>query len=525
MIVFLPVVLFTAAGIVAYLRGARLRLYATVVMLAATAWSLLVTADWQPAAGWLIGPVLGTLLVSRPRARRRLSFEEITRRATTLAATGLVALFAASKFPIGENPTLLSAVPWLLGAVGAAWLISPIDEKERAQADVLLIAAGSALLLMATPGGLLTAAACGAMALIPPLAARWPLTDRLDAGVRSLLIAAATAVAALALLAGSLPRPALQDLALSLQGPTLVGVALLLVAGAALGLPGRAWVVVPALLAPLAIAPSLRWAALAALIAITMSGQRRRERFAWIALFVLGLSSLFALLVSQPWSPRAQIVALAGSLLLMAVAATGSRFNAVALAGFALVILQDTSASSAFLMTRFGWVASAGAILLALRALLDRRAGKAGNPLQDALICGLLLLAVAAHDSLGLGVLAAVLLLVDLVISGAVPDPLPPRSVGLTVVTSLLLLSRSGWPPTVRFAAVTLALIAALQTSLAAGLLAALLSLGLKFSPLLKPAAAGADGRVPAARFRLLGPALSLACGLGPALVLRMLRV
>jgi len=525
MIVFLPVALFTAAGIAAYLRGGHLRLYATCAMLAATAWSLLLMADWQPAAGWLIGPVLGTLLVSRPPARTRLTFEEITRRATTLAATGLVAVFAATKFPIGENPTLLGALPWLLGAVGAAWLISPIDEKERAQAEVLLIAAGSALLLTAAPGGLLTAAACGAMALLPPLAARWPLKERADSAVGILLLVAAAAVAALALLASSLPHPALQDLAVSVDSPALLGVALLLVAGALLGVPGRAWVVVPASLALLAIAPSLRWAALAALTATTFREQRRRQRFAWLALLVLALSSLFALLVSQPWSPRAQVAALAASLLLMAVAATGSRFSAVALAGAALVILQNTSATSAFLMSRFGWVASAGAILLVVRSLLDRRAGKAGNPLNDALICGLLLLAVAAHDTLGLGTLAAVLLLVDLVVTGAAPEPLPLRSAGHHGMPSLLLLARSGWPPTVRFAAVTLAVIAALQTSLASGLLAAVLLLGLKISPILEPAEAGGADRVRTARFWLLAPALSLACGLAPALILRMLRV
>jgi len=525
MIVFLPFALFVAAAIAAYLRSGRLRMVATCAMLLATAWSVLLMTDWQPAAGWLIGPLLGTLLVFRPPARTRLTFEEITRRATTLAATALVAAFAASKFPIGENPTLLSSVPWLLGAIGAAWLISPIDEKERAQAEVLLIGAGSSLLLVAAPGGLLTAAACGAMALLPPLAARWPLEDRLDRGLRSLLLVAAAAVVALALLAGSISRLALQDLTLAFDGPALLGVALLLLAGALLGAPGRAWVVVPALPALLAIAPSLRWAALAALIATTFIEQGRRERFAWLALLVLALSSLFALVVPQPWSPRAQIAALAGSLLLMAVAATGSRFSAVALAGSALVILQNTSATSAFLMTRFGWVASAGAILLVVRSLLDRRAGKAGNPLKDALLCGLLLLAVAAHDTLGLGILAAVLLLVDLDASGATPDPVPRKSAGPSRMASLLLLARSGWPPTVRFAAVTLAVIAALQTSLLSGLLAAALLLGLKFSPLLEPVTAGGGVQARTARFWLLAPALSLACGLAPALVLRMLRV
>jgi hypothetical protein len=523
MIVFFPLVLFTAASIAAYLRGGWIRITATGAMLAATAWSMLLMADWQAATGWVIGPVLATLLVLRPPVRNRLTFEEITRRATTLAATGVVSVFLASKFPIGENPTVLGAVPWLLAAVGAAWLISPIDEKERRQAEVLLIGAGSALLLMVAPGGLLTAAACGAMAILAPLAARWPLPDRVDNGVRGLLLAAAAAVAGLAALAATPARPALQDLVISLDGPSLCGVALLLLAGALLGAPGRAWVIVPGLLAVLAIAPSLRWAALAALTVSSIGAQRLRERFAWLSLFLLVMSSLFAL-VSQPWSPRAQIAALAGSLLLAAVwvAAGGARSSAVALAGFAFLILQNTSATSSFLMTRFGWVASAGAVLLVARALLDRHAGSASR-LEDALICGLLLLAVAAHDTLGLGILASVLLLVDLVVSRSAPDTSPRRGVGFYGMP-VLLLARSGWPPSVRFAGVTLAVIAALQTSLGSGLLAALLLLGLKFAPVLTPAAASGEDQPRTVRY-WVAPALSLACGLAPALVLRMLRV
>jgi hypothetical protein len=524
MIVFFPAVLFIAAAIAAYLRHGWIRIAATFAVLAATAWSLLLMADWQVATGWLIGPVLASLLVLRPPARNRLTFEEITRRAMTLAATGVASVFFASKFPIGENPTVLGAVPWLLAAVGAAWLISPIDEKERGQAEVLLIGAGSALLLLAAPGGLLTAAACGAMAIVAPLAARWPLPDRVDNGVRCLLLAAAAAVATLALLVATPPRPALQDLVISLDGPSLFGVALLLVAGALLGALGRAWIIVPGLLAVLATAPSLRWAALAALTVSSIGTQRRGERFAWLSLLLLVMSSLVAL-VSQPWSPRAQIAALAGSLLLVAVwvAAGGARSSAVALSGFTLLILQNTSAASPFLMTRFGWVASAGAVLLVARALLDRHAGQARNRLEEALICGLLLMAVAAHDTLGLGILASVLLLIDLVVSGSIPDRLPRRAVGFYSMP-VVLLARSGWPPGVRFAGVTIAVIAALQTSLGSGLLAALLLLGLKFSPVLTPVAARGDDQPRTVRY-WAAPALSLACGLAPALVLRMLRV
>ena len=72
-------------------------------MLLAAAWSLSFLIPWQPAARWVIGPSPATLPVSRPAARQRLSFEQVTGRVTTLAATVLVAVFAATKFPIGEN--------------------------------------------------------------------------------------------------------------------------------------------------------------------------------------------------------------------------------------------------------------------------------------------------------------------------------------------------------------------------------------------------------------------------------------
>ena len=522
MIVLLPVMVLIAGAIASYLRGGVIRVVSSLAMLAATAGSLLLLTDWRAATGWVGGPMLATLLISRPPARQRLTFEEITRRATTLAATGLVALFAASKFPIGENPTVLTSVPWLLGAVGAAWLISPIDAKERAQAQAFLIAGGSAVLLMAAPAGLLTAAACGLMSLLPSLGARWRLSEGFDGALRALLLLLAAAAAALALMLGTPGRPTIQDLAISLDGLALLCVALLLVAGALLGLPGRAWVIVPALLTVLAGAPSLRWAALAALIATAFGDENAGERFAWLALFVLSLGNLFALVVVQPWSPRAQIAALAGSLLLIAVAAGSSQFGALALAAFALLVLQDTSAASPFLMARFGWVAAGGALLLVARALLDRSAGRSGGRLESALICGLLLLAVAAHDSLGLGILACVLLLVDLILTRATPQG--KLEAARSDAVPLLLLARSGWPPSVRFAGVTLAVIAALQTSLTLGLLAALLLLGLKVAPLLRPAS-GAEGPATTARFWLIGPALSLGCGLAPVLLLRMLHV
>src|SRR5207249_10855322 len=70
-----------------------------------------------------------------PTAPSTLSLHDalpiLTRRVVTLAVAVLVALFLATRLPIGENPILLSVVPWLLAALGTAWFTSPIDEPER----------------------------------------------------------------------------------------------------------------------------------------------------------------------------------------------------------------------------------------------------------------------------------------------------------------------------------------------------------------------------------------------------------
>ena len=525
MIQSLPVILFGAGVIGAYLRDGWIRVAATITMLAATAWSVVLLTEVRLGVAWLIGPLLATLLVSRGGSPGRLSFEDLTRRAMTLAATVLVAIFAATKFPIGENPTLLSGVPWLLAAVGAAWLISPLDRRERTQALVLLVCAGAALLIIAAPGGALTAAASGLMAIAPVLGARWPLSPRARPAAMLALLIAAAGITGFALLGTALPRPGLQDLALSLEGPALPAAALLLVAGALVVPLGRPWVALLGVLSVLAVAPSLRWAALAAMVASSADSEGPEERTAWLGLFLLAMTSLFSALVAQPWSARAQVVGLAATLVLMAMASRPRMLRSLVLTATAVVILQDTAGATGTLMVRFQWVAAAGAVLLISRSLLAwYQGGPRGSRLVDhQLMLGLLLLAVAAHDPLGLGALAVFLLLVDLaVVHGRSSDrDLVPAS-GLRWVAEV---ATSSWPPAVRFAAVTVAVAAALQTSLAWGLLAAGFLAALKLTPLIRrddhplQPAAGRTLRV------WLGPALSLACGMAPALVLRMLRV
>ncbi len=525
MILSLPVVLVGVGVVGAYLRAGWIRIAATITMLVATAWSIALLTDVRLGVAWLIGPLLATGLVARGESPGRLSFEDLTRRALTLAATTLVAIFAAARFPIGENPTSLSGVPWLLAAVGAAWLISPLDRRERTQALVLLVSAGAALLIAAAPGGALTAAASGLMAIAPVIGARWPLAPRARPVAMLAFLIAAAAIAGFALLGTALPRPGLQDLAFSLDGPALPAAALLLVAGALVAPLGRPWVALLGVLSVLAVAPSLRWAALAAMVATSVEHEGLEERTAWLGLFLLALTSLFSALVAQPWSARAQVVGLAGSLVLMAMASRYRMLRSLVLTATAVVILQDTAGTTGALMVRFQWVAAAGAALLVSRSLLAWYQGgpKGSRLVEDQLMLGLLLLAVGAHDPLGLGALAAILLLVDLALVRAHSsdrDLLPGGR-----LRWLAQLATSSWPPAIRFAAVTVAVAAVLQTSLPWGLLAAGFLAALKLVPLIRRddrplrTAAGRTARA------WLGPAMSLACGVAPALVLRMLRV
>jgi hypothetical protein len=112
------------------------------------------------------------------------------------------------------------------------------------------------------------------------------------------------------------------------------------------------------------------------------------------------------------------------------------------------------------------------------------------------------------------------LLLIDLSIVRieAMPERWSSRA------AQLVLLARSNWPPAVTFAGAAFAVIAALQAGLALGLLAALLLAGLQLAPLLDGHALASWPERPRSALRWVGPAVSIACGVAPALLLRMLR-
>ena len=205
MIVYFPFLLFGAGLLVAYASTGFRRQAATVAMVAAGGWSLVLLVD--PGSGtWTIGPIAATLLLPRAGQRVQSSFEGLTRRVVTLAVVVLVALFLATRLPIGENPILLSAVPWLLAALGTAWFTSPIDEPERLQGQALMVAAVALLILVAVPAGPLTAGFAGATALMPIAVGRGRIPGRLRRAFSIMLLLAAAAAAALAVTSSAI-RP------------------------------------------------------------------------------------------------------------------------------------------------------------------------------------------------------------------------------------------------------------------------------------------------------------------------------
>ena len=521
MILYLPAALAVIGPLAAYGTVGRQRQAATIGVVLAAAWSLALLVDPGQTA-WAIGPIAATLLLPRHGARARSSFEGLTRRVVTIVAALLVAVFLASRLPVGENPVLLSAVPWALGALGAAWFISPVDEPERLQGQVLMVGAVAAILLAAVPAGPLTAALAGAMALLPVAGEHWRVPGALRPGLSALLLLLAAAAALLAATNAVNVALVLFDVVLNVSNLMLLGAAILLVAGAAATPIGIEWAAALGVLTIAAAAPGVRWAALAGLIAVATTLDRRGERAAWLAAGALATTSVLPALASPAWSARVQVVMLATGLVLMLFAARAATLRVLVLPTTALIVMLALPSVNAAGLVRFQWIAAVGAVLLVARTVLTWSLPNAQGRevLRDGLIAALLLLAISARDALGLGTLAAVLLLIDAAIVRIDDMPRPTSR-----WTRLVTLARSNWPGSITFAAATITVIAALQAGLAVGLLAATLLAALQLAPLVDRRVAGpAPGR-PRSALQWVGPALSIGCGVAPALVLRMLQL
>jgi hypothetical protein len=522
MIVYLPAALFVVSLLVAYGSAGRRRQAATIGTMVAAAWSLALLVD-PGSAAWALGPIVATVLLPRPGKRVNSSFEGLTRRITTIAVALLVSLLLALRLPVGENPLLLSAVPWFLGALGAAWFTSPIDQPERLQGQVLMVAAAAAVILAAVPAGPATATLAGAMALMPVAGERWRLPGPLRFPVSIGLLGLAAVAAVVAGVGPSIARIVLFDLSLNVSGAILLAIAVLLVAGAAVTTIGSEWAALLGVLAVSAAAPSLRWAALGALIAVATVLVKDGEHPAWIAFGILSLTPVLQVLAAPNWSARVQAVALAFGLVLVVLASRAGMLRVIVLPATGFLVILAVGTVTPPNLVRLQWVMALGALLLVGRMLLAWLIDRRGRPaiVRDQLLFALLLLGISARDSLGLGALAAALLIIDLAIVRI--EAMPERWSGSAA--RVVLLARSNWPPAVTFAGAAIAVIAALQASLALGLLAALLLAGLQLAPLLDRHALAPSPERPRSALGWVGPALSIACGVAPALLLRMLRL
>jgi hypothetical protein len=361
------------------------------------------------------------------------------------------------------------------------------------------------------------------MALMPLAGERWRLPGPLRLPASMGLLALAAVAAVIAGVGTSIARIILFDFSLNVSGAILLAIAVLLVAGAAVAPIGFEWAALLGALAVSASAPSLRWAALGALIAVATVLVRAGEHPAWIALGILGATPVLQALASSAWGARVQAVALALGLVLAVVASRAGMVRVIVLpaTGFLVVLALGTVTPPN--LVRVQWIAALGALLLVGRMLIawliDR--GDRSAIVRDQLLFALLLLAISARDSLGFGMLAAALLLIDLAVVRV--EAMPERWSG--AAARLVLLARSNWPPAVTFAGASVAVIAALQASLALGLLAALLLAGLQVAPLLDRHALASSPERPRSALGWVGPVVSIACGVAPALLLRMLRL
>lgn len=516
MIVYLPLALFVLGGVVAYGGSGRRRQAATLTMILATAWALAFLAQPKTAI-WGAGPVLASIVVGRPRERLASTFEVLTRRTFTVAGLAVVALFLAAQLPVGENPLGLNVVPWLLAAIGAAWVFSPIDAAERRQGQVLLLAGLGAVILAAQPAGVVTAGAAGAMAIMPVAGQRRP------ARLSSLILALALLAAVVSSAGIVTPRQNIGDLTLGFSGPVLFGCALVLAAPALAGPRGLEWTGLLGALGLVALQPALRWTAIAALTAIATWNNDQGERAAWLSLASFAAIPVLRGLAPPGLSLRFETVALGLGIVLALYAARLPLLRTAVLPALSFIALSAAMNLGGGNLTRLQWIAASGAMLFVLQAILVRL-GHSKPPVAsvgEPLLKALLLLAITARDPLGLGALATALLLIDLALVRSSAEEAPARSRS----RALRLLGSSNWPPSVTFAGVTLTLIAALQASLALGLFAALLLAARQLSPLLDGIQAEAGGQRPRSVLSWVSPLISIASGVAPVVVLRMLRL
>jgi hypothetical protein len=485
------VALFAAGFAASILRERWVRLVGMLAMLVA-ATGALWTAIGPVAGLWAIGPGLATAVAGPDPPRRRLVFDPLVRRASVTGLLAAAATLAALKFPMGDLPRALAVVLWNLGALGVSWIVVARDARESLSGTVLAIAGGAALLLLGSAPGGMTVLLAGGVAAVPAL----PLPGKVRGQEAALATAAGLTV--LLLLWGAPSGANVGDLTFSLRPPALLAVAVLLLAAWALQPGARGLAVLPATVMLLTTSPALRWAALAASVALLQEPEERDRRLAWAGLTLLATSVVLGGALDPAPRLRLILAGLAAGWLLLAA---GRRTSVLQAAVATLFLLMQTSSLTSGAAGRFQLLAAATSALLLALLLIEpgdrRRRGSAG------------LIIVALATLTPTGTLAAILLVLDTVLMEATADAGAAGG-----WRQLRTLGRSGWPPTIAFAGRTLAVLAAIETSTLLAVVSLSLLLALLVVPLLEPQAAPAV--TPARRRGLVMSAVSLAIGLVP---------
>src|SRR6202022_4338033 len=122
-------------------------------------------------------------------------------------------------------------------------------------------------------------------------------------------------------------------------GTILLAIAVVLVAGAALTPVGSEWAALLRVLAVSRAAPSVRCAALGALLAVATVLAKDKEHRAWIACGVLGLTAVLQALATRAWSGRVEAAVLALGLVLMVLASSAALIRMIVLPATGFLIM------------------------------------------------------------------------------------------------------------------------------------------------------------------------------------------
>ena len=519
------IALFAAGLLLAELGQGKPSVMGVLLMLGTAAASLSVLSGaWSVA--WAIGPAVASIILPHEGQVRRLTFEALVVHAAVVISLIAVATWSAIQLHVGDIPWPVLVLLLNVGGTGLAWIAVPRGASERDRGTVLAIAGGGVLLLALGRAGFPSAAAVGVLAALPALR-QYPIsTFAADAARRARLAYAGLAVVAVVFaLSGRGLTGSLVDLPFSLDGLVPVGLFVVLAGAAVLEPKPLNAVVLVSMLALALSNPAVRWAALATVVSLVLRPERPHYRLAWggIALFWFSAVAGSVLLPVSFVAHALPVSLVTAWLLLAGDAVREQQPRVLALPLVTFYLLMTLISLSADDLPRFQVMAAAGAMVLVVTALAasPERTGRVRTQwLRDRFGLALLLVAAAAPR---LGVLAAVILLVDLAIvqSGLLHVAATGNGFGRV----LPLLARSGWPPAAAFAGRALAIMAATEVNLLLGLLGAALVFGLQLAPLLggAPVTSQVNRHLSSRDWAIV--AISIACGLFPSVVSRALRL